>query len=365
MSKDARFTVASACFESARRVAVLPVGHRSRRLHGHSFRASVFAELPSGWGSFPGGEVDALHARLQERIAPLDYCYLNDVLDVPTDENLARWIGQKMDLPGIRRIAVQSTDMHGVDIDRTGTAHVWRRYRFQAAHRLPNVPLGHKCGRMHGHGFEVIIHAKQDLGSRNLSIDYDYLDEIWMPLQAELNYRCLNDVRGLENPTSEMVAAWIWRRLKDVLPELCWVTVYETASCGANFDGNNYRIWKDFTLDSAVVLRSAPTGDRRSGVHGHTFTLRLHLMAPLDASMGWTIDFGDVKQIFDPVLRALDHYPLLEIKGLQDCDTASIAAWIMAQAEVTIPGLVRVDLYESRGCGTVLGRAQNLPAMPI
>ena len=55
----------------------------------------------------------------------------------------------------------------GVDQDAGGQAHVWRRYRFQAAHQLPHVPLGHKCGRMHGHGFEVIVHANQDLGERD------------------------------------------------------------------------------------------------------------------------------------------------------------------------------------------------------
>jgi 6-pyruvoyltetrahydropterin/6-carboxytetrahydropterin synthase len=255
--------------------------------------------------------------------------------------------------------------MHGVDIDLSGTAHVWRRYRFQAAHRLPNVPTGHKCGRMHGHGFEVIIHANQDLGSRPLSIDYDYLDELWLPLYAELNYRCLNEIAGLENPTSELIAAWVWCRLKPVLPELSWVTVFETASCGAHFDGKNYRIWKELTLDSAVALKHAPSGDPRAGVHGHTFTLRLHLTAPLDTMMGWTIDFGDVKQVFDPFFRALDHQPMLEVEGLLDCDTASVAEWVMRRAEPVLPGLARVDLYEQPGCGTVLTSSADEPAMPV
>ena len=365
MRNDVRLTVASAGFESARHVAILPDGHRSRRLHGHSFQATVFADLPRGWGSFPGGEVDALSQCLQRSLVPLDYHCLNDVLECPTDENLARWIRTQIDVPNISRIAVQSTGMHGVDIDLSGTAHVWRRYRFQAAHRLPNVPTGHKCGRMHGHGFEVIIHANQDLGSRPLSIDYDYPDELWLPLYAELNYRCLNEIAGLENPTSELIAAWVWCRLKPVLPELSWVTVFETASCGAHFDGKNYRIWKELTLDSAVALKHAPSGDPRAGVHGHTFTLRLHLTAPLDTMMGWTIDFGDVKQVFDPFFRALDHQPMLEVEGLLDCDTASVAEWVMRRAEPVLPGLARVDLYEQPGCGTVLTSSADEPAMPV
>ncbi|MFX6755263.1 6-carboxytetrahydropterin synthase, partial [Acinetobacter baumannii] len=85
-----------------------------------------------------------------------------------------------------------------------------------------------KCGRLHGHGFEVIVHANQDLAGADLGIDYDHLDEFWAPIAAQVNYRCLNDVPGLENPTSEMISSWLWERLKPALPALSWVTVYET-----------------------------------------------------------------------------------------------------------------------------------------
>jgi 6-pyruvoyltetrahydropterin/6-carboxytetrahydropterin synthase len=317
------------------------------------------------WSSFPGGEVDALRESLANCVAPLNYSCLNDTLDLPTDENLARYIRTRMDVPGIDRVAVQSTRTQGVDLNRHGTAHVWRRFHFQSAHRLPNVAPGHKCGRMHGHGFEAIIHANQDLGTRPLSIDYDRLDELWEPLNAQLNYRCLNDIDGLDNPTSEMIAAWIWKQLKPELTELSWVTVFETASCGANFDGSRYRIWKEFTLDSAISLRRATNGDQRLGIHGHTYTLRLHLNAPLDTKMGWTIDFGDVKQSFDPIFKALDHQPLFEIDDLRDGDSASIAEWIMTRAGVQIPGLARVDLYETPGCGALLATALDGPMMPV
>lgn len=358
-------TAATAGFESARRVDILPQGHRSRALHGHSFQATVFAELPRGWNSHPGGEVDALRQQLQACIAPLDYACLNDHLDTPTDENLARWIHQRLDVPHIARVGVQSTATQGVDLDRDGMAHLWRRFRFQSAHRLPNVPLGHKCGRMHGHGFEAIVHANQDIGSRPISIDYDQLDKLWAPLHAQLNYRCLNDIEGLDNPTSELIAAWIWQRLKPQLPELSWVTVYETGSCGANFDGSEYRIWKEFTLDSAVSLREAPAGDPRAGLHGHTYTLRLHLSAPLDTVMGWTLDFGDVKEIFDPIFKSIDHHPLLQIDGINDGDTASIARWVLKNAGAHLPGLARVDLYETPGCGSLLSSGIGAPIMPV
>ena len=302
---------------------------------------------------------------MEQVLEPLDYVHLNKLIDQPTDENIARWIRNRLAVPGISRIAVQSTADQGVDLDRDGMAHVWRRFRFQAAHRLPNVPTGHKCGRMHGHGFEVILHAKQDLGAHALCIDYDHLDEIWAPLHRELDYRCLNEIEGLSNPTSEIISSWLWERLKPALPELCWITVFETGSCGANFDGRSYRIWKDFTLDSAVRLKRAPGGTPEGGIHGHTYKLRLNLSAPLDTVMGWTIDFGDVKEIFSPVFERLDHQPLYEIAELADADTASVAKWIYQTAKADLPQLVQVDLYETRGCGSIVAEDIEGPALPV
>jgi 6-pyruvoyltetrahydropterin/6-carboxytetrahydropterin synthase len=359
------YTTAAAGFEAARRVSVLPEGHRARRLHGHSFLASVRAKLPEGWAPFPGAEVGELEQRLLACIAPLDYNELNRVLDQPTDENLARWIRDRLDVPGIDTIGVQSTQHEGVDLDRNDHAHLWRRYVFQSAHRLPNVPPGHQCGRMHGHGFEVILHANQDLGKRDLGIDYDRLDALWAPIHAELDHACLNDIPGLENPTSELISSWIWRRLKPRLPELSWVTVYETASCGAHFDGTHYRIWKEMTLDSALQLRRAPEGDSRRRIHGHTYTLRLHLSAPLDEVLGWTVDFGDVKELFTPIFKRLDHQPLHEVLDAEDTDTASVARWIRAQTSPILPQIDRIDLYETRGCGTILAWSEDSPALPV
>lgn len=356
---------AAAGFEAARHVDILPEGHRSRRMHGHSFLAKLRCALPAGWAQFAGGEVERLREQLQSRIAKLDYRLLNEQVETPTDENLARWLRDQLDVPGVEQIGIQSTAHEGVDLDAAGHAHVWRRYIFQSAHRLPNVPPGHQCGRMHGHGFEVIVHANQNLGKRDLSIDYDHLDEIWAPIHAQLHHACLNDLPGLANPTSEMLSSWLWQRLQPQLPELSWITVYETGSCGANFDGEKYRIWKELTLDSALRLKHAPEGSPLRRIHGHTYTLRLHLSAPLDQVMGWTVDFGDVKEIFTPIFKALDHQPLHEIADLEDCDTASIARWILRRARERLPQLDRVDLYETRGCGAIVIAGQQGPALPV
>src|SRR5262245_57693288 len=231
-------------FEAARNVDILPTGHRSRRLHGHSFMAKVRAAVPAESVVFPGAEIGALRGMLNNYVAPLDYDVINTHVSIPTDENIARWTRSQFTLSGIDTVGIQSTSDEGIDLDREDKAHIWRRYSFQAAHRLPNVPPGHKCGRMHGHGFEVIVHATQNVSAREMGVDYDRIDEFWKPICAELNLACLNDIEGLENPTSELIASWIWRRMKPRLPELAWVTVYETATCGAHFDGKRYRIWK-------------------------------------------------------------------------------------------------------------------------
>lgn len=356
---------ASAGFEAARQVQVLPPGHRSRRLHGHSFLARVRCALPSGWADFPGGEVDRLRRELQAAVSTLDYQYLNEQLAQPTDENLARWLRERLQLPGLEQVGIQSTGHEGIELDLSGHAHVWRRYQFESAHQLPNVPAGHKCGRMHGHGFEVIVHANKNLGGADLSIDYDHLDALWAPLHEMVDYRCLNDLPDMDNPTSEMLSSWFWQRLSPVLPELSWITVYETASCGANFDGKHYRIWKDFSLDSALRLKNAPEHSALRRIHGHTYTLRLHLCAPLDTVRGWTLDFGDVKALFDPIFKALDHHPLHEHGELADCDTATLAQWILQTARAQLPALDRVDLYETRGCGAMALSAEQGPALPL
>lgn len=356
---------AAATFEAARQVDGLPSGHRSRRLHGHSFVARVRAELPEAWAPFSGSESDTLKDRLRQCVSSIDYNYLNDFLDIPTDENLARWISKKMDVPGVKMIGIQSTRHQGADLDSRGQAHIWRRYRFEAAHQLPNVPPGHQCGRMHGHGFEVILHANQRLDDRDMVIDYDHLDRCWMPLHEELDHACLNDIPGLENPTSESLAAWIWQRLKNQLQQLSWVTVYETVTAGCHFDGNIYRIWKEQRFESALQLRQAPEGDRRRQLHGHSYLLRLHLSAPLDPVMCWTVDYGDVKALFKPVYATLDHRLLNRLDGLNDADPASIVRWIRQQAGTELPHLDRIDLEQTPGCGAILSWGEDEPVLPV
>lgn len=356
--------LAAVSFEAACRIPILPIGHRSRRQHGHSFLARVRSAVPGARAGFPGGEVLALRHALEECIAPLDYQDLNAHLSVPTDENLARWVRSRLDLPGVASVGIQSTADQGADLDGEDHVHLWRRFRFEAAHQLPNVPSGHQCGRMHGHGFEVILHVDQDLSERDMGLDFDVLGSLWEPIRRQVDYACLNDIPGLENPTSEMLAGWIWDRLRAQLPELSWVTVYETHTAGCHFDGRHYRIWKENRFESAVRLQRAPNGDPRRRLHGHSYVVRLHLTAPLDTVMGWTVDYGDVKERFTPLYRELDHQALNLQPQLDDADVATLAFWIRERMCQRLPQLDRIDLYETPGCGALLSWGELGPALP-
>lgn len=358
------YTLAVAPFEAACRIDLLPPGHRSGRLHGHSFLARVRAELPPGWGPFPGGEPDALAERLREAVAPLDYTLLNEHVPVPTDENLARWIRGRLAIPGIETVGIHSTRDQGVDLDRRDHAHLWRRFRFEAAHQLPRVPPGHPCGRMHGHGFEVIVHVHQPLAGQAMGIDYDDLGQCWTPLDAKLDRACLNDLPGLDNPTSERLAAWLWERLQPQLSVLSWITVYETTTAGCHYDGRRYRIWKEQRFESAVRLTRAPNGDPRRNLHGHSYRVRLRLTAPLDEVMGWTVDYGDVKAQFESAYRQLDHHCLDSLAGLDDGDPASVLKWIKVALVDRLPYLDQIDLEQTPGGGAALCWGEAEPALP-
>lgn len=363
-NKLAAYTVASTSFEAACKIDSLPSMHRASRLHGHGFRIKLRAVLADGWARFPGSEVDDLLARLRSGVAPLDHRYLNDIIANPCNENIARWIRGELALE-IDKIAVQSTPYEGVDIDGQGNAHVWQQFSFEAAHRLPNVGPDHQCGRMHGHGFKVILHANQELGDVDMAVDLDVLARIWAGIAPELEYACLNDIPGLENPTSEHLCAWLWQRLKPELETLSYVSVYETSTAGCHYDGRRFRIWKDFRFESALNLDAAPEGEIRRRMHGHSYLVRLHMQAPLDTVLGWTIDYGEVKARFKPLLEQLDHYTLNDIRGMGIPSSAGVARWIRQRLADSLPELDRVDCFEKTGCGSILSWAEQGPALPI
>jgi 6-pyruvoyltetrahydropterin/6-carboxytetrahydropterin synthase len=110
--------------------------------------------------------------------------------------------------------------------------------RFESAHRLPNVPEGHKCQRLHGHSYRVEICLRGPIGDTSgWLVDYSDIAAAWKPLHNVLDHYYLNEVEGLENPTSEVLAVWIWDRIIDTLPDLYRITVHETCTSSCSYFG--------------------------------------------------------------------------------------------------------------------------------
>lgn len=110
---------------------------------------------------------------------------------------------------------------------------------FESAHRLPNVPVGHKCARLHGHSYQLRIVVEGPVGDVSGWVqDFADLKSAFKPLHDCLDHHYLNEIPGLENPTSEVLAKWIWERLIDQLPQLVRVEVKETCTSGCVYRGD-------------------------------------------------------------------------------------------------------------------------------
>lgn len=113
-----------------------------------------------------------------------------------------------------------------------------KTFQFEAAHLLPHLPGAHKCRRLHGHSFKADIVVSGEVDARlGWVMDYADISAAFKPLWEQLDHRYLNEVEGLNNPTSENIAIWIWDRLKPVLPLLSEVVVAETCTAQCVYRG--------------------------------------------------------------------------------------------------------------------------------
>lgn len=219
-------------FEAAH---VTPWHGDEARLHGHSFCVEVViggeCEPELGW-LMDYAEINERFDAIHEQ---LDHCTLNDVpgLENPTLDGLKTWIFGNLQgiLPGLKEVRVSvcgeqvfAPKLLHADMKSGLSERI--RFGFEAAHALPNLPPEHKCHTMHGHSFVVEVAAveMETLGPRLQDV-YDQLD-----------HRCLNEVPGLENPTSEELSRWIWNALADV-SALSAVVVAETCTARCIYYG--------------------------------------------------------------------------------------------------------------------------------
>jgi 6-pyruvoyltetrahydropterin/6-carboxytetrahydropterin synthase len=115
---------------------------------------------------------------------------------------------------------------------------IFKEFTFEAAHRLPNVPPSHKCARLHGHSFLAAIYVRGPVEEPSgWVIDFADIKSVFQPFYDQLDHHYLNEIPGLENPTSEHIAQWIWCQVADQLPGLCKVVVRETCTSGCIYEG--------------------------------------------------------------------------------------------------------------------------------
>ena len=131
---------------------------------------------------------------------------------------------------------------------------IFREFTFEAAHRLPYVPEGHKCGRLHGHSYRAEVHVRGEVDpATGWILDFAEIKAAFKPIEDTLDHRYLNEIEGLENPTSENLARWIWQRLECHLP-LARVVVRETCTSGCVYEGE--KAWRS---DPWKTFRAVPT----------------------------------------------------------------------------------------------------------
>ncbi len=115
---------------------------------------------------------------------------------------------------------------------------IYKSFTIEAAHRLPNLPDDHKCSRLHGHSFTIELHVSGEVDAvTGWVMDFAKISEAFKPLYERLDHHYLNDITGLENPTSENLARWVWQELKPKLALLTSIVVKETCTAGCIYTG--------------------------------------------------------------------------------------------------------------------------------
>ena len=326
--------IAGMGFEAARRLGA------SER-HGHSFWVTATSDAP----------LSELEQALASVCAVWHMRDLNDFFIEPSDVTLAQYVSVALqsqlshlgDGGHDREVSVELRSAPNVGVRCEGAMVVrWLTSEFSAAHFLPNVPEGHQCGRLHGHGFKVKLFVDAH------SCAPERLAKAWQQVHAELHHSHLNHIKGLENPTSEHLTEWVWQRLKSVVP-LHSVEVFETSTAGSRRDAKGFTIWKEVRFEAAQPF------DGAGRYTGHSYLARLYLQGvALDPQAGWLRDFADVKAVFKPIYNQLDHYALDTIAGLTEYDCATLAAWMAAQLRDALPELSRVDVFKNECHGAAV-----------
>jgi len=115
---------------------------------------------------------------------------------------------------------------------------IFKKFAFDSAHFLPNVPQGHKCKNIHGHTYHLTVFLEGDLEEKlEWVMDFKVLKDVVRPVIDQLDHQLMNEIPGLENPTAERIVIWIWNQIKPKLPLLSKLELNETPTSGAIYEG--------------------------------------------------------------------------------------------------------------------------------
>lgn len=115
---------------------------------------------------------------------------------------------------------------------------IFKQFTFDSAHFLPNVPEGHKCKEIHGHTYRLVVYMEGDLVEHlEWVMDFAELKKAIEPVIKAIDHKLMNNIHGLENPTCEMIAIWLWNQIKPKVPALIKIELHETPTSGAIYEG--------------------------------------------------------------------------------------------------------------------------------
>ena len=116
--------------------------------------------------------------------------------------------------------------------------NIYKIFNIESARSLPNLPDSHPCKNIHGHSFKIKITVSGKINkATGMVLDFNQIDEIFNPIHLLIDHKYLNDIKGLENPSSENLAIWIWKRLKPKLPTIIEIEIKETSETGCIYKG--------------------------------------------------------------------------------------------------------------------------------
>ena len=115
---------------------------------------------------------------------------------------------------------------------------VYKKFNIESARSIPNLPKTHPCHHIHGHSFKIIISVKGPVNKQNgFVVDFQDIDDAFSSFKKELDHSYLNDIEGLQNPTSENICIWIWDKIQSSLPNIYKIEIKETDSTGCIYKG--------------------------------------------------------------------------------------------------------------------------------